>query len=728
MTQNFAFVSCDIIGHSAEPDLGLQIERISGINEIIDQSLSERGSRSVIWASGGDGGHVAFANPGETQAPLQLISRLRGWSRRAGVRLRIVANCGEAHQLEGAGGTIQLVGPGINLAGRLLEHGDQDRVVVTKQFAEMVEVTQAPGAVFSGARSLVVKYFAPQEAVLLSIEGEFESRWNDQALDDSCLLEVSVRDQRSWDVIYHSRRLMELDGHDHDAIEALLTLAEGGLTYEDGVSGEARQNPLLGPMDTYSRVDFIRSAQLVERDKGEILCRYQDNGDTMFVILRGEIAVLPSDTARQLRGLQDALPHIRIGKGAIVGELAFALRRKRTATLQCCARTTLLSFSPQAVEMISDKSPAGATIRKAMDRFVKLRILEHLCNNTSYLVGRTRQGPLKNIREPWTLLAEKTTIIQFSAVNEQPISRQEREFRGRGLYILVSGEARSRSHPNRRLFGTDLPIVFADFAGDLQSDPESYDVILDATIVRIAPEAFVNTFIPAPAFKSVLQAIRLSNSEGRSVNMADNVGQPLQDERKSKLKILFLAANPVATNQLQLDREAREIEEKLRGTKERDKIELVTKWALRADDLQQYLLEHQPHIVHFSGHGSDSNELILEDKAGNPKPLGQAALLALFRTLKDNIRVVVLNACFSEEQAVAITEIIDCAIGMNKAIGDQAAIAFATSLYRGLGFGRSVKTAFDLGRASLLAEGIPEDTTPVLLANASVDVSRLVLI
>src|SRR5262249_37332005 len=139
MIRKFAFVSCDIIAHSAEADLRLQIERISGINALVDQFLPKDGSRSVIWASGGDGGHVAFANPDKPQAPLRLISQLRAWSNRVGVRLRIVANCGEADEIEGAGGIIQLVGPGINLAGRLLEHGDQDRVLVTKEFADLVE-------------------------------------------------------------------------------------------------------------------------------------------------------------------------------------------------------------------------------------------------------------------------------------------------------------------------------------------------------------------------------------------------------------------------------------------------------------------------------------------------------------------------------------------------------------------------------------------------------------
>jgi hypothetical protein len=281
--------------------------------------------------------------------------------------------------------------------------------------------------------------------------------------------------------------------------------------------------------------------------------------------------------------------------------------------------------------------------------------------------------------------------------------------------------------PDRILLGTDLPIVFADFPGEIQTDPKSYNVILDAIIVRIAPEAFANAFIPARTFHNFLKAIHTVNYETEMSAMAAKKRQPLETETGGKIKILFLAANPVATSVLQLDREAREIEEKLRGTRERDKLELVTKWAVRIDDLQQYLLEHQPHVVHFSGHGSDTNELILEGKNGEPKPLGQAAFLALFRALKDNIRVVVLNACFSKDQAAAITETIDCAIGMNKEIGDQAAITFAASLYRAFGYGRSVQTAFDLGKASLLAEGIAEDTTPVLLANARVDVSAMVL-
>ena len=132
--------------------------------------------------------------------------------------------------------------------------------------------------------------------------------------------------------------------------------------------------------------------------------------------------------------------------------------------------------------------------------------------------------------------------------------------------------------------------------------------------------------------------------------------------------------------------------------------------------------------MHFSGHGSPTEEIVLLDQQGRPKPVGKKALVSLFRTLKDNIRVILLNACFSRPQAEAIIEEIDCAIGMNRAIGDNAAITFAASFYRAIGFGRSVKDAFEQGKVALLLEGIGEEQTPELLTQQTVTPESIVLI
>ena len=195
-----------------------------------------------------------------------------------------------------------------------------------------------------------------------------------------------------------------------------------------------------------------------------------------------------------------------------------------------------------------------------------------------------------------------------------------------------------------------------------------------------------------------------------------------------KIKILFVSANPAGTQPLKLDEEAREIEVEIRAADHRDSLELITKWAVRPDDLLQSLNQHRPHIVHFSGHGNPTEEIVLLDSLGKPKPVSKEALVRLFRTLKDNIRVVVLNACFSKPQAEAITGEIDCAIGMMPEIGDNAAITFAASFYRAIGFERSIQEAFDQGITALLLDGIPEDKTPVLMSGKNTAPDKVFLI
>jgi hypothetical protein len=214
------------------------------------------------------------------------------------------------------------------------------------------------------------------------------------------------------------------------------------------------------------------------------------------------------------------------------------------------------------------------------------------------------------------------------------------------------------------------------------------------------------------------------------VNIDHSRAKESYDNHKNskKIKALFLASNPKGTTPLELDREIREITEKIRAAEYRDSIDLISAWAVRPDDLLQLLNQHKPQIVHFSGHGSESGEIILVDSRGEKKPVNPAAIKALFQTLKGNIRVVILNACYSKIQAEAITQVIDCAIGMNDAIGDEAAIAFAASFYRAIGFGLSIKQAFDQGIVVLLLEGIPEESKPELLVKEGVDPEKIVLI
>jgi hypothetical protein len=196
----------------------------------------------------------------------------------------------------------------------------------------------------------------------------------------------------------------------------------------------------------------------------------------------------------------------------------------------------------------------------------------------------------------------------------------------------------------------------------------------------------------------------------------------------SKIKALFLAANPADTLKLNLDEQIRSIAGKIRASDYRGLLELVSVWAVRPDDLLQSLNEHRPHIVHFSGHGSRTGGILVVGSDGKSKPIGAKAIRALFTALRDNIRVVILDACHSRSQAEVIAEVIDCVIGMEGAVGEAAATIFSASFYRAIGFGRSVQEAFDQGVTALLLEGISEENTPKLMARPGVNPSQVFLV
>ncbi|MBD2526369.1 CHAT domain-containing protein [Nostoc sp. FACHB-133] len=181
-----------------------------------------------------------------------------------------------------------------------------------------------------------------------------------------------------------------------------------------------------------------------------------------------------------------------------------------------------------------------------------------------------------------------------------------------------------------------------------------------------------------------------------------------------QIKILFLAADPSNATRLRLGQELRDIREKLQLAKERDRFILDSRESVRPGDISQAIFDVEPQIVHFSGHGTSTGELCFEDLLGEYQPVQPDALAALFELVADQINCVVLNACYSEAQAKAIAEHIPFVIGMNKAIGDQAAIAFAVGFYKALATRRTIDRAYKFSCVEIRLQGIAEHLTPVL--------------
>ncbi|WP_293338265.1 CHAT domain-containing protein [Microcoleus sp. CAWBG58] len=193
-----------------------------------------------------------------------------------------------------------------------------------------------------------------------------------------------------------------------------------------------------------------------------------------------------------------------------------------------------------------------------------------------------------------------------------------------------------------------------------------------------------------------------------------------------------MASDPSDAARLRLGCELREIREKLQLARHREKFTLESREAVRPGDITQAIYDIEPQIVHFSGHGTSSGELCVENILGMVQTIKPEALASLFELEVERVDCVVLNACYSEIQAKAIVQHIPYVIGMSREIGDKAAITFAVGFYKALGANRNVEQAYQAGCVEIRMEDIPEHLTPVILKKKSVEtkpeITRYVLI
>ena len=220
----------------------------------------------------------------------------------------------------------------------------------------------------------------------------------------------------------------------------------------------------------------------------------------------------------------------------------------------------------------------------------------------------------------------------------------------------------------------------------------------------------------------------------RSLQQQNNVQSHLFSEIEKlkytpeKITVLFFATNPKNTSKLRLDEEVRTIQEMIRKSEHRDSISFETRWAVRPLDILQAINELNPDVIHFSGHGADTSELVLENADGSAKYVTKEAITQTIMTSSEKIHLMIFNTCFSNEQAQSVIEYVDSAIGMTDSISDNGACAFAAQFYSSLGFGLSLKMAFEQAKGVLMIENPTEQNIPVLYTKDGIEPDKFFIV
>jgi hypothetical protein len=157
-----------------------------------------------------------------------------------------------------------------------------------------------------------------------------------------------------------------------------------------------------------------------------------------------------------------------------------------------------------------------------------------------------------------------------------------------------------------------------------------------------------------------------------------------------KIRALFLDANPFTTTQPGLDESVCTIRNELQHLRN---LVFDSGWAGGIDDLKSELEFYPSDIVHFIGRSGEG--IFLPRKLGELNPLSNGALAMRFSRFSPRTRLIILDGCYTAEQAKALAEVVDCVIGIDNSTDAKSNLWFAMDLYSHISTGCSIQEAFN---------------------------------
>jgi hypothetical protein len=190
--------------------------------------------------------------------------------------------------------------------------------------------------------------------------------------------------------------------------------------------------------------------------------------------------------------------------------------------------------------------------------------------------------------------------------------------------------------------------------------------------------------------------------------------------------ILAFQSSPADELKLELDLEVREINKAIAPFAKRD-LQIIQLGAVKVSDIPEYLLEYQPDIFHFGGHGATNGDLIFVDNNGEKQPIDSNAMELLFGYLGASIKCVVLSSCFSAKQARRIARYIPFVIGNSSEVFDDLSILFSANFYRSLSYGMTIPRAFEIAKAVISAVDQSPINSPSMISGPPLDPAEAIL-
>ena len=184
----------------------------------------------------------------------------------------------------------------------------------------------------------------------------------------------------------------------------------------------------LPPTPLFSSLDRLALRMLIEKvsvrccEEGEIIIQQGSVGDSLFVLVEGEVAVFrEGEPPVELECLRE---------GAFFGEIALLTHQERSATVQALCECTLLEISSDVIGDLVEHHPPVLTV---MLRFFRERLIDTLVE-TSDLFAPFGDDDKRELLERFAFIEAEagSTLVRRGELPD-------------GLYVLLCGQLELRN-------------------------------------------------------------------------------------------------------------------------------------------------------------------------------------------------------------------------------------------------------------------------------------------
>lgn len=176
--------------------------------------------------------------------------------------------------------------------------------------------------------------------------------------------------------------------------------------------------PLFSSLTPEALRTVIEGVEVRDFAAGETLVRQGDPGVALYVVVRGQVAVVAEGPPRRQLAL--------LGEGAFFGELALLTDFPRSATILAHEDTQVLEISRELIARVIAESPE---VLKVLLRFFRERMVERLVSTSPVFHAFSAEDA-------------RRLVERFKLLELEPRTRVVREGeRAPGLFLLLCGEA-----------------------------------------------------------------------------------------------------------------------------------------------------------------------------------------------------------------------------------------------------------------------------------------------